>query len=165
MSRRPLFLALSLGLALPTASPAQEDPDPYLWLEEVEGERALDWVEDQNAATLAALAGSAVYDSIYRASLEILNSQDKIDYPRIMGDRIYNFWQDADHERGIWRRTGWESYLTEDPAWETVLDIDSLAARECREVWNRSEASGRLGYFGRRPSLRSHRDVGRGEGV
>ena len=128
MSRRPLFLALSLGLALPTASPAQEDP--YLWLEEVEGERALDWVEDQNAATLAALAGRAVYDSIYRASLEILNSQDKIDYPRILGDRIYNFWQDADHERGIWRRTGWESYLTEDPAWETVLDIDSLAARE-----------------------------------
>ena len=126
----PLFAAFSLGLTFAIPAPAQEDVDPYLWLEDVEGDRALAWVEERNEATLDVFAGRAVYDSIYRQSLAILNSADKIDYPAIVGDRIYNFWQDADHERGIWRRTSWDSYLTADPAWETVLDIDSLAARE-----------------------------------
>ncbi|MGH7565817.1 MAG: prolyl oligopeptidase family serine peptidase, partial [Gemmatimonadota bacterium] len=124
------LLIVSLGLTFPSLSPAQEDADPYLWLEDVEGERALAWVEGQNEATLDVFGGRAVYDSIYDESLAILNSEDKIDYPTIVGNRIYNFWQDADHERGIWRRTSWESYLTEEPDWETVLDIDSLAARE-----------------------------------
>ena len=126
----PVFLVVSIGLTFPADAAAQEDIDPYLWLEDVEGERAMVWVEERNEATLEALGGQAVYDSIYRESLAILNSADKIDYPTIVGDRIYNFWQDANHERGIWRRTSWDSYLADDLHWETVLDIDSLAARE-----------------------------------
>ena len=127
---RALALIAILFPAVAVGARAQEAEDAYLWLEDVEGARALEWVEGQNRVTLDALSARAVYDSIYDESLAILNSQDKIDYPMIVGDRIYNFWQDADHERGIWRRTSWESYLTDDPAWETVLDIDDLAARE-----------------------------------
>jgi hypothetical protein len=45
-------------------------------------------------------------------------------------DGLYNFWQDSDHVRGILRRTSLASYRTDDPAWETVLDVDALAAAE-----------------------------------
>ena len=128
-TQRLLLLVLA-ALAIPVRSAAQETDDPYLWLEEVEGERAMAWVREQSDATLAALRERSVYDSIYAAALEILESQDKIDYPTIRGDRIYNFWQDAEHERGIWRRTTVESYLSSEPAWETVLDIDALAEEE-----------------------------------
>ena len=130
---RALAMIAILVPAVAVGARAQEAEDAYLWLEDLEGARALEWVEGQNLVTLDALAARAVYDSIYDESLAILNSQDKIDYPVIVGDRIYNFWQDADHERGIWRRTSWESYLSDDPAWETVLDIDALAAREGAE--------------------------------
>jgi prolyl oligopeptidase len=51
-------------------------------------------------------------------------------YPSIMGDHLYNFWQDQENPRGVWRRTSWESYLSGDPVWETVLDVDALAAAE-----------------------------------
>lgn len=59
-----------------------------------------------------------------------MTSEDRIAYPRVLGDRIYNFWQDAEHQHGIWRRTTWASYLGGDPAWETVLDFDALSERE-----------------------------------
>jgi prolyl oligopeptidase len=109
--------------------PAQQ-PDPFLWLEEVEGERALKWVEAQNAATFAALSRHAAYEPILQRTLQILNAAERIAYPSILGDRLYNFWQDAAQPRGIWRRTSWESYLGGNPEWETVLDLDALAKTE-----------------------------------
>lgn len=126
---RSFLLALTT-LTVPIASIAQEADDPYLWLEEVEGERAMAWVTEQSDATLAAMRAHPVYDSIYGATLAILESQDKIDYPTLRGDRIYNFWQDGAHERGIWRRATLDSYLSGEPVWETVLDIDALAEEE-----------------------------------
>ncbi len=104
--------------------------DPFLWLEEVEDERALAWVRARNEATLAALSAHPAYDSIHAQALAILTSRHRLAVPEILGDRIYNFWQDGDHERGIWRRTSWASYLTGAPEWETVLDVDALAAAE-----------------------------------
>ncbi|TVP85331.1 MAG: S9 family peptidase [Thioalkalivibrio sp.] len=112
------------------AAQQQQQPDPFLWLEEVEGRRALAWVEARNAATIAALTAHPSYDPIFRRTMEILDSDTRIAFPSIMGDRLYNFWQDADNPRGILRRTTWESYLGGTPAWKTVLDIDALAAAE-----------------------------------
>ena len=127
--RRP---ALLLGTILAVSRPAigQEVEDPYLWLEEVEGEEALAWVKERSGATLAELERHPVYEAIREESFEILTSDARIPLPSILGDRLYNFWQDADHPRGIWRRATWESYLGGDPAWETVLDIDALAEAE-----------------------------------
>jgi prolyl oligopeptidase len=126
---RVVMFALA-ALPVPVVSAAQEADDPYLWLEDVEGERAMAWVTEQSDATLATMNAHAVYDSIYGATLAILESEDKIDYPTLRGDWIYNFWQDGDHERGVWRRAPVESYLSDDPRWETLLDIDALAAEE-----------------------------------
>ena len=104
--------------------------DPFLWLEEVEGERALAWVEARNAETLAALGEGDEFQTLYRDVLDILTAQDRIAYPSTVGDVVYNFWTDSDHPRGIYRRTSLSDYLGGNPEWETVLDIDALAARE-----------------------------------
>lgn len=118
-----------MTMAFAAALQAQES-DPFIWLEEVEGARALEWVEARNAETLARLTRHPVYDSIFRRTVGILDSNERIAYPSILGDRLYNFWQDASNPRGVWRRTTWESYLAGEPRWETVLDIDALARVE-----------------------------------
>jgi prolyl oligopeptidase len=119
------------GLALGAAAPgAAQQEDPFVWLEEVEGRQALEWVETRNAATVDALTKHPAYDPIFRRSVEIMDSQERIAYPSILGDRLYNFWQDASNPRGVWRRTTWDSYLGGSPQWETVLDIDALVEAE-----------------------------------
>lgn len=107
---------------------AQEDP--YLWLEEVDGKRALDFVEKQNKATLEVLTKQKDYQDIYNKSLAIINSTDRIVYPAMYPNYIYNFWQDKEHVRGIWRRTSTSSYNSKNPVWETLLDIDVLSKQD-----------------------------------
>jgi prolyl oligopeptidase len=104
--------------------------DPYIWLEEVDGERAMQFVNERNAATFEELMKLPEYNDIYNKSLAILNSTDRIVFPAVYGTYIYNFWQDQEHVRGIWRRTDKNSYLNGNPNWETVLDIDALAEAE-----------------------------------
>jgi prolyl oligopeptidase len=136
---RVLSLALAVLVLLPlscgpaaddegAAGPAEEDP--FLWLEEVEGERALDWAVAENEATRAELQATPAYQELYDNTLAILTSTARIAYPSIQGDQLYNFWTDGDHPRGIYRRTTWDSYLGGDPQWEVVLDIDALVAEE-----------------------------------
>ncbi len=108
---------------------AAED-DPFLWLEEVEGERALAWVAAQNERTLPVLEQVPQFGPIHERVRAILDSKDRIPAPAPMGSRIYNFWKDPEHERGIWRRTTLESYRSAEPEWETVLDLDAVAAAE-----------------------------------
>ena len=104
--------------------------DPYIWLEDIDGQRSMDWVNAKNAATVAELSETPLYQPLYTRIKQILDSKDRIAYPSIVGDRIYNFWQDADHQRGIWRRTTDSDYLAGNPKWETVLDVDALAKAE-----------------------------------
>jgi prolyl oligopeptidase len=112
------------------------DKDPYLWLEEVEGKKALKWVKERSAKDTAELEAVPEFTAIHEQLLEIFNSTDRIPYPRVRGAWIYNFWQDKDHVRGIWRRTFLDQYLTDSPAWETVLDLDALAEAEGENwVW------------------------------
>ncbi len=109
-----------------SAAPQLSD-DPFVWLEDIDGQRSMDWVNTKNAATIAALTRSPLYQSFYDRIKQILDSKDKIANPEMIGNSLYNFWQDAEHERGIWRRTSWASYATAHPSWETVLDVDSLS--------------------------------------
>ncbi|MFI6858613.1 prolyl oligopeptidase family protein [Streptomyces sp. NPDC050421] len=104
--------------------------DPYLWLEDVEGEAALAWVAERNAETDAALASGAGFASLKQRLLEVLDAPDRIPYVSRRGEFLYNFWRDAAHPRGVWRRTTPEQYRTDDPRWEVLLDIDALAAEE-----------------------------------
>ncbi len=109
-----LLSILSALLWVQRAS-CQDAPDAYLWLEEVEGEKALNWVKEKNEATLAVLKAQPMFEPTYQKTLEILNSDQRIAYPSFQGDSIYNFWQDEKNERGLWRRTTLEEYLKPAP--------------------------------------------------
>jgi len=104
----------------------------HLFLEDVTGDCALEKVRAWNALTLQRLEGNPLYDQLYTQALKIVNSKDKIPYVSYRDRQVHNFLQDGDHIRGIWRSTTLASYLTEKPEWETVLDIDALAAAEGR---------------------------------
>ncbi|MDP3737415.1 MAG: prolyl oligopeptidase family serine peptidase [Hyphomonadaceae bacterium] len=104
--------------------------DEFLWLEEVNGERALQWVREENKKTAAVLEKDERYDAFRKDALAILTAQDRIPTPSFRGDSIDNFWQDQKSVRGMWRRTTLDSYRSEKPKWQTVLDIDALARSE-----------------------------------
>ncbi|MEU9993853.1 prolyl oligopeptidase family serine peptidase [Streptomyces sp. NPDC050848] len=112
------------------------DEDPYLWLEDVEGEAALAWVAERNAETAAALAADDGFAALKERLREALDASDRIPYTTRRGAFLYNFWRDADHVRGLWRRTTLERYRKDDPEWEVLLDVDALAAAEGEKwVW------------------------------
>ncbi|WP_339918342.1 prolyl oligopeptidase family serine peptidase [Yeosuana marina] len=120
-----LFIAL-LGIC--QIFQAQEDK--YQWLEEVDGKKALEFVNNQSKATFEKLSKEKDYQDIYDKSLAIYNSNERIAYPTIRGTYVYNFWRDKDHVRGIWRRSPLENYTNGNPVWETLLDIDELSKKD-----------------------------------
>jgi hypothetical protein len=110
--------------------------DPYIWLEDVEGEKALDWVRAQNAASKEGLESIEGFAELRDDLRAILDSNDKIPFVREMGGQLYNFWQDANNPRGLWRRTTLESYRSANPQWEVILDLDALNKAEGENwVW------------------------------
>jgi prolyl oligopeptidase len=123
----------------PRPTLAAPDDDPYLWLEEVDGEPALAWVEAQNAATLARL-GDARFAADRDALAAIFDRPDNIPFAARRDAKLFNFWKDAAHRRGLWRATTLDSYRTETPEWEILLDLDALAERE-GEDWTWSGAA------------------------
>ncbi|GAA1337855.1 prolyl oligopeptidase family serine peptidase [Arthrobacter roseus] len=109
--------------------------DEFQWLEDIYGERQLDWVRQENTITEDMLL-SPTFDQHEARILEVLDSTDRIPMAAKRGSHYYNFWRDAEHPRGVWRRTTWDSYRAEDPQWEVLLDIDELARVEGTEwVW------------------------------
>ena len=139
-----LLIALTPMTALPAApatatatgpaTPAAETDDPYRWLEDVQGERALAWVQARNAESRAVLAAQPRFAAMRDGFRAILDSRDKIPAISRQGDDFYNFWRDADHPRGLWRRTTLADYRQPQPAWHTVIDLDALA-RDEGENW------------------------------
>ncbi len=118
-------------MTLGSAAAAQEAAsDPYIWLEDISGARALEWVKAENERTLKLLQADPRYQSFYQRTLEVLEAQDRIPLVTFRRGELYNFWQDAAHVKGILRRTSAASYRTAAPSWETVLDIDALAKAE-----------------------------------
>jgi prolyl oligopeptidase len=118
----------SASAQAPAGSTAPDDP--YLWLEDVSGARAMDWVNAHNARSQAVLEADPRYSTYYNEALAIAQAKDRIPFGRFIGGQIYNFWQDADHVRGVFRRTSLADYQKEQPAWQDVLDLDALAASE-----------------------------------
>ncbi|MEW6024907.1 MAG: prolyl oligopeptidase family serine peptidase [Pseudomonadota bacterium] len=117
----------------PAAGTGPAAADPRLWLEDVGGEKPLAWVREHNAVTERELGGAA--QEALRARLQtILDAKERIPYANKHGDYLYNFWRDAQHVRGIWRRTTLAEYRKEAPNWETVIDLDALARSE-NENW------------------------------
>ncbi len=125
--------ATPVAVDVPPPEPETMDEDPYLWLEDVTDERALDWARAQNerSAVLAQAPGFAEGQARLRA---IMDSKDKIPYVGKRGKYFYNLWKDADHLRGLYRRTTLAEYRKASPKWETVLDIDALNKAE-GESW------------------------------
>lgn len=115
------------------AAPAA-DPDPYLWLEEVSSDRALDWVRQWNGLTTSQLDGLPGIQQTTDAIRQVVDSRDRIPFVEKQGKYFYNFWKDAEHPRGVLRRTTLEGYRAQAPQWEVVLDVDRLANEE-KENW------------------------------
>lgn len=103
-----------------------QQPDPYLWLEEISGDDALTWVREHNEPTLAEFGGDR-FEQMRSDALEVLDTDARIPYVRRRGEYLYNFWRDAANPRGLWRRTTLESYRSEQPLWDVVIDVDRLA--------------------------------------
>ena len=109
------------------------EQDPFIWLEEARSDRALEWVRAENERTLSMLETDPRFEKLKAEALAIYDSEDRIPYVSFRPDGLYNFWQDKDNPKGLLRRTTLESYQTQSPEWETVLDIDALAAAEGKE--------------------------------
>lgn len=148
MSRRlaclaPMLLAAGSALAQtapmtgsPTPPAAARTDDPFAWLEDKDGARALAWVEAENAKTLPRLERDPHYAGFYRDALAIASAADRIPMPSQLNGRIVNFWRDAAHPQGIWRVTSEASYATAAPQWTTLIDLDSLSRAEGKKwVW------------------------------
>ncbi|NLH41585.1 MAG: S9 family peptidase [Planctomycetes bacterium] len=135
------WLSVLILFSQASMTKSEESVDPYLWLEEVRGEKALDWVKAHNESTLAVLKAQPGFQETYDKALDILNSKVRIPYPQIRGKYLYNFWQDEKNERGLWRRTTLAQYRRSSPKWEVLLDIDQLC-REENEKWVFKGASG-----------------------
>lgn len=105
---------------------AVELDDPYLWLEDVTGEDALDWVRARNEPTVDEFAG-AEFEAMRAAALEVLDTDARIPYVRRRGEFLYNFWRDAANPRGVWRRTTLDSYRSDSPDWDVLMDLDELS--------------------------------------
>ena len=139
LAAHQLVLALvGLFTFVPGLAPAQDaadaTDDPYLWLEAVDSDAALDWARARNATSIAAVRATGDLDGLQARLLDVFDASDKIPTVNELGGLYYNLWRDADHPRGVWRRTTLASWSSDAPEWDTVLDLDALGAAE-EESW------------------------------
>jgi prolyl oligopeptidase len=151
---RILFFALFLQLLLSISGASGQESkdsqrkvsdvmpqeDPYLWLEDVGGEKALDWVRERNAKTQSKFEADDSFTELRDDLLTILDSDERIPFVSKSGEFYYNFWRDKTNERGLWRRTTLDDFRSPNPQWEIVLDLDALAKEEGENwVWDGAE--------------------------
>ena len=136
-NRPGLFLVVAATVFCSVAF-AAERGDPYAWMEDIQGERAIAWAKAENERSLKVLEADPQFAGLHADALAIVNAKDRIPVVHFAGnDELRNFWQDADHVRGIWRRTTLDSYRNEAPEWELLLDVDALATKEnANWVWS-----------------------------
>ncbi|WP_137753888.1 prolyl oligopeptidase family serine peptidase [Sphingopyxis sp. L1A2A] len=134
---RASLAALALSCSFSAVAVAQE-ADPYLWLEDIEGKKALDWVARENAATDTLITGRPGFEADRQRARGILDDDRQIAMPGdVMGDTITNFWRDAANPRGLWRQSPLDAYLAGKPVWTTLIDVDALGKAEKQSwVWH-----------------------------
>lgn len=136
--RKALLLAVVTGITASTIYIAAQTPpestDTYQWLEDVSGQRSMAWVQAENERSAKVLERDPHYAGFEAAALKVLESPDRLRIPAINGSDVYNTWQDAEHVRGILRRTSLADYLTAQPHWQTLLDYDALG-RQDNQKW------------------------------
>jgi prolyl oligopeptidase len=131
-----LVLAMSTTTGTTLAGEADKAPAPedrYLWLEDVTGEKSLEWARARNAESAKVLV-TPDEAALEKRILDILDSKERIPGVEKLGPWYYNLWKDATNPRGLWRRTTLAEYRKPEPAWETVIDVDALGAAE-KENW------------------------------
>ena len=111
-----------------------EQSDNYTWLEDIHGERQMAWVKAENARTAAVLEKDSHFAPLEAEALKVLESPDRLPEPELRNGVVYNTWRDAEHVRGIVRRTKLKDYLMAEPKWETVLDYDALSKTD-KQSW------------------------------
>ncbi len=120
-------------------SAGEKVEDPYLWLEDIDSDKALAWVRLQNDDSLGHLESLPTFQPLLDRNLEIYDSDERFASPNLTGTYVYNFWRDARNKRGIWRRTTLDNYVSSELQWDTVLDLDALADKEGEDwVWKGS---------------------------
>jgi prolyl oligopeptidase len=152
MKPRDVILGVALAGGLIGLSLAQDgqaltpsSPDPFLWLADIHGPKPLAWVKAQDARTMALLKSDPEYRKDYDTMLAVLNANDRIPMGEVERGSVLNFWQDAAHVRGLWRRTSAEDYARPAPQWNVLLDLDALDAREHKDwVWEGSACVGAM---------------------
>ncbi len=141
---RNLFLAVTLLAAMlclragqsPAAETVAAPPDAPAFLLDIDGAEALDWVRARNARTLSTLQADARYRGFYEQALALAEARDRIPMPALLDGAVTNFWRDAEHVRGLWRRASLASYTSAAPDWTTAIDLDALAkAERANWVW------------------------------
>jgi len=130
MKTLPCLLALTFSADLCMAAAPPPAEDPFIWLEEAHGERAMNWVKAENVKTDAVLERDTRFKALFHDAKAILEAKDRIPEPSIIGGQIFNFWQDADHAHGIWRQTSRTDFQSAAPNWRTVIDLDALSKSE-----------------------------------
>ncbi len=135
---RASLAASALACSAIVAAAAAPDEDPWLWLENIEGEKALAWVKEQNAATNALLRDRPGFEADRKRARAILDDERQIAMPgEAMGDVITNFWRDAANPRGLWRQSPLDAYLAGKPEWTVLIDVDALGKAEGKSwVWH-----------------------------
>ena len=132
-----MAIAIASAPALIAAAPATGD-DPYLWLEDIEGAKAIAQVEQWNGETEKLLRASPRFEADRARARAILDDESQIAVPdKVMGDRVTNLWRDAKNPRGLWRSSDLASYLAGKPNWTTIIDVDALGKAEGKSwVWH-----------------------------
>ncbi len=134
-----LFKALPFSIAAACALitlTAQAAEDPFLWLEEINSSRSLDWVNQHNAITLGRMENRAIFPALEKELKAIIINNQRLPAISLHNGQIYTFWQDQAHPRGLWQRTSLESYQRPAPVWEVLLDLDKLNQTEGKTwVW------------------------------
>ena len=124
----------------PPVADSESGEDKLQWLEEVEGQRPLDWAREQNKKSEGGLEATLGFAKAEERIRTILDAKDKIPLATKYGKYLYNFWQDGEHRRGLWRRTSFAEYVKQEPTWEVLIDVDALNKQESASwVWGGAE--------------------------
>jgi len=104
--------------------------DTYQWLEDIDGEKSMQWVKNNNQITREKLTAFPLYQELYQQALEVLNNKSRLPTITQEGKWLYNFWQDENHPRGIYRRTSLKQLKKQQPKWHTILDMDAYSKKQ-----------------------------------